>query len=266
MNRPFAKTKFVAALSMLFVAATFAPQVFAQDKPNAPAAPQLYSVSVVRVISGMGDAFREFRKAERIPALRKGGVKQQGVWTTANFGGAGEYVIATPVESLSQYDSPGPVVKALGEEAARAHNTKMARMIADSHTFLITLRPDLSLAPKPGYEFKIAFRIRVSVTPGRAADYEKNIKEALAVIAKTNAKGVLVSQVGLGGNPNEYLGLILFDSFADLQQFIPSFGKALAEAKVAPPAPGVVAHTEFAVYRYLPELSIQPPVQRADAK
>jgi hypothetical protein len=52
-------------------------------------------------------------------------------------------------------------------------------------------------------------------------------KELSAVIAKTNAKGALVGQIGLGGNPNAFITLVPFDSFDDIGKFPEAMAKAL---------------------------------------
>ena len=94
--------------------------------------------------------------------------------------------------------------------------------------------------------------------PGRVVDFVKFAKDQAAVLMKTNAKGVYVSQIGLGGNPNEFITLVLFDSFADIAKFAEAYGKAATEAKLQPMVPGTVANNEWRVYRYVPELSIIP--------
>jgi len=139
-------------------------------------------------------------------------------------------------------------------------------VITGSRTFMITARPDLGVAPKAGYAFKLGVVATVNVTPGRIADYEKSLNDLSAMLAKTNAKGVLVSKVGLGGDPNSYITLALFDNWADVDKFPAAFAKASADAKLAPPAAGIVAHAEWRVYRFVPELSVIPAAQKAENK
>jgi hypothetical protein len=91
------------------------------------------------------------------------------------------------------------------------------------------------------------------------ADFVRYSKELSAIIAKTNAKGVSVSQIGLGGNPSEFITLVLFDSFADIGNFQTAYAKAAAEAKLTPAPAGTIVNNEWRVYRYVRELSIIPP-------
>lgn len=59
----------------------------------------------------------------------------------------------------------------------------------------------------------------------------------------------------------------MFENFADREKFVAAYGKAMTDLKLQrePPA-GIVAHIEFAVYRYLPELNIAPPPQKTANK
>ncbi len=248
-----------SCVALLFALTSFA---YAQNPP----ARQSYQVTTIQVKPGMGGEYQDYLKNDANPALQKGGVKQRAVWTTATFGEGGEYVILTPIESLAQFDNPSPVVKALGQEGAAALLAKRARLISSSRDVLITARPDLGVAPKADYAYKLGFGANVNVTPGRTAEYEKYVKDLSATVAKTNAKGVLVGKAGLGGDPNSYRLMVLFDNWADLEKFQAAYAKASAETKLTPAAAGAVAHSEWRVYRYVPELSIAPAQQKAANK
>lgn len=245
-----------ASVALLFALTSFA---YAQNPPVR----QSYQVTTVQVKPGMGSEYVDYLKNEANPAMQKGGVKQRAVWQTATFGEGGEYVFLTPIESLAQFDNPNPAVKALGQEGAAALWAKRQRLVSSSRQVQITARPDLGLAPKADYAYKLGVSANVSVTPGRTDEYEKYVKALSATAAKTNAKGVLVGKAGLGGDPNSYRVMVLFDNWADLEKYQTARAKAAAETKLTPPAAGVVAHTEWRVYRYVPELSITPAPQRA---
>ena len=245
-----------ACVALLFALTSFA---YAQNPP----AQQSYEVNITQVKPGMGSEYVDMQKNEMVPALQKGGVKQRAVWTTATFGEAGEYVSLRPIESMAQFDNPHPIVKALGQEGAAALVAKRARLISSSSTVQVTARPDLGFAPKAGYVPKLGAVAIVNVTPGRTAEYEKFVKDLSATLAKTNAKGLMVGKAGLGGDPNSYRLMVLFDNWDDLGKFRAASAKAAAETKLTPAATGVMAHEEWRVYRYVPELSITPAPQRA---
>jgi hypothetical protein len=263
MQRHRSTTSLFLALGALLFALTLTPFCFAQ---NPTPTPQVYQVTIVQVKPEMGREWQDYVKNDANPAVIKSGVKQRGVWTTASFGEGGEYVIVTPIENYAQFDNPTPIVKALGQEGATALGAKRNRLINGSHSFVLTARRDLGIAPKPDYQFKLAVSARSIVAQGHTADFEKNARELSAVIAKTNARGVLVSKVGLGGNPNEYITLVLFDSFAEIGKFPEAYAKAAAEAKLTPAPAGTVANSEWRVYRFVPELSIIPATQNAENK
>jgi len=266
MTRHITRPGFFPALSGLLLATAFTTAGFAQTPAPTPPPPQTLQMTVVQVKLDMGREWREYLQNDANPAAIKAGVKERGVWTTATFGEGGEYVIVTPIENLAQFDGPSPIVKALGQEGATALLAKRQRLINGSRSFTLTARPELGFAPAPGYQVKLAVRSTSTVLPGHVAEFIKSTKEGAAVMAKTNAKGVLVGQVGLGGNPNEFISLVLFDSFADLAGFPQAFAKAAAEAKLAPAPAGTVAHSEWSVTRYVPELSIIPAPPKAGIK
>lgn len=266
MRRCILTAKQSMGFSALLLAATLAAFSFAQTKPDPKAAatqtPRQYQVTIMRVQPGMAREWAAFMKSDVIPALQKAGVNQYYVWRTATFGEPGEVILARPIESLAEFDAPSLIVKALGQEGAAALQAKGQRVSTISRSFILTGRSDLGIAPISGYEIKLAVLVTTSVAPGRTADYEKNTKEMLAILGKTNVKGVLTGKVGLGGNPNEYLMFALFDSFDDLGKFGPAAAKAFAEAKPAPQEAGIVTHSEYSTVRFVPELSTQPPAQK----
>jgi len=256
MTRHIMGSTVIPALSVLLVATAFATAGLAQA-PAPP--PQTSQLTIVHVKPDMGAAWQEYLKNDANPALVKSGVTRRQVWTTAAFGEAGEYAIVTPVADLSQFDDPTPLFKAIGPEGQAALMAKRQRLITDSRSMLITARPDLGVAPAPDYQAKLGVSSRSIVAQGHMPDFVKYSKDLSAVIVKTNAKGVAVNQIGLGGNPNEFITLVLFDSFADIGNFQAAFAKAAAEAKLVPAPAGAIVSTEWRAYRYVPGLSIIPP-------
>src|SRR5262249_22611372 len=155
------------------------------------------------------------------------------VWSTAIFGEGG-YVIVTPIESLAQYDGASPTVRALGQEGARTYAAKAARFTESAHSVAIETRTDLSIAPSPGAEPKLALVTTTTIAVGRDEEFENFVKTAvLPAIKKAAPKGYLVSRVVYGGNLNQYTSVVLLDNFADLQRWREAFAKEAATAKLA---------------------------------
>lgn len=265
---PFAQ--FLLSLAALLVAALLAPPGFAQGQAgnkqaaSSPPARALLSIQYLRVKRELAAEWREFRKNETLPMLQKAGTKQQTVWNTSIFGEGGMLVV-TPIESLSQYDHPGPAVRALGQEGAAAYNAKGARFIESSHAVAIETRPELSSPPAADYQPKIIVITTTTIMSGRDDEYENFIKTSvLPVIKKATPKGYLLARVVYGGNLNQYLSVVLLDSFAELQKYREVFNKEAATARLAAKSAGIVMSRENAIYRLNTELSILPQQQKAE--
>jgi hypothetical protein len=266
MRKHISTAKQCIGFSALLLAVVLASFSFAQNRSASNAATaqtgQLYLISVVHVQLRSVREWQDLMKSEWLPAMKKAGVKEIGVWATATLGESGEFRIVRPIKSLEELGEPSPQVKALGQEGATALMAKLQPLTVSAHTFTIMSLPELGIATASGYEPKQGVLIATSVAPGRTAEFEKGRNEQLAVMRRTNAKGVRASRVSLGGNPDQYLFLTLFDSFADMNQWGTTYSKAAAEAKLAPPPAGLVVHSERTVIRYVPELSIQPSAQK----
>ena len=214
----------------------------------------------IQLKPGMDDEFEKYLKEEVIPAMRKGEQQEMSVWKTAVFGDSATYVLSSPVADFSQFDSPHPVVKAVGPYGAQAMWAKMAKFSKSVRSFMMRGLPELEIAPPEKYSQKLGFQVKVTIAPGQNEKYEKDSKIVKEVLKKTNAKGFYTGRVGLGGNPNQYYFLVLLDSFADMQSWGMAWEKAASETKM-PEMTGIIYHMEYSMYAYDPELSIQPLAQ-----
>jgi hypothetical protein len=227
---------------------------------------QLISLQFLRIKPGMGPEWREFRKNETLPMLQKAGIKEQSLWSTAVFGDGG-FIIVTPIETLTQYDNPGPAVRVLGQEAASAYQARAARFTESSHTVAIETRPDLSIPPKAGYRPNLALVTTTTIVAGRNAAYENFVRTSvLPVMKKAAPKAYLFSQVVYGGNLNQYTSVVMLDSFADLQRFRAALAKEVEVAGLNAKSVGIVAARENSLHRFVPELSVTPMAQNTATK
>ena len=193
-------------------------QKAAQTKTEGAAAPQLLGVNVVHVKPEMALEWEEFQKKEVMPTLQKGGIQQRDAWRTA-IGEAYEIAFVTPMVNLAARDEPSPIVKALGEEGARAYGAKNRRFIASSRSFVIRTRPDLSYQPTSSEPPKLAVLSSLSIAPGRITDYENHVKtDVLPIQQQAQSLGYLVSQTIFGGDGSEFVTLTLVNTFADLDK------------------------------------------------
>jgi len=208
----------------------------------------------------MGAEWESFIKNSVVPLLKKAGLQDLRISRTNVFGEDSTYYMMSPIGNLSDLDGPNPIAKVAGPAELTVLTANLQRCVSSMRTFMLTARPDLGIAPKQGYALKMGVLVTTSVAPGRSEEYEKNIKQVVAVMGKTNAKAVMCGKVGLGGNPNQYLMFVAFDSFADMQVFPAAFAKAAAEAKLDSQA-GIVQNVEWATLNMLPELGIQAPAR-----
>jgi hypothetical protein len=129
-------------------------------------------------------------------------------------------------------------------------------------SFVMAFDPELSHQTKMAGPPKMAVVTFVNVAPGRGAEYESYIKnELLPVVKRSDAPGFWVQRVGLGGDANQYITLVLHNNFAELEKGPPTV-RVLGQdgaAKLAQKLPaGVVTRVERRVMRLVPELTYRP--------
>ena len=240
---------------ILILLLLFGTVCFAQMTP-----PQLVSVTVTHVKPDMLQDWQDLVKNELNPALQKAGIPWRAAWATGIFGESFEYVTVTPIAKFAQYDETSPLVKTLGQEGATRFGHKYRKCISGSHTYAVSLRPDLSIMPKA--EPKYAVITNVRVIAGKGPEFENWLKtEVLPQYRKLNVPGYLVHQTVFGGDAYEYTILSLINNYADLDK-----GPWLTQAVGAEEAQKILTHAapwvsgvERSVMRYVPGLSYMTP-------
>lgn len=252
----------------LILLAAHSYEVFAQNPtptPQAAPTPEFLSITVVSVKPDMMVEFQNFMKNTTNPALKKGGVKWREVWqNTGAAGDAFEYVLVTPVAKFADFDGPGPLEKGLGAQGFATWQTKASSLVNSVRRFIIRTRPDLSFAAQRTGTPKLAVVHFIHVAPNRNDDYENFLKNDFVPVMKQAAVTYLVSQTIFGGNGNEYITLTMRDSFADLDKgpvHIQALGQEAAQKLMQKMPAGAVANLERSITRFVPELSIIPPMQ-----
>jgi hypothetical protein len=250
-------------LTALLCAAIFVQPLFGQTTSTASQqAPSRIEITIVSAKPEMTMEFENLVKNELNPALAKAGVKWLDVWQTAGFGNEFDYVFVSPIENYAQFDGQSPLVKALGKEGAAAWYAKASKMVNNVRTMSYIVRDDLSHNTKMTALPKMAVVSRVSVAPGRNAEFENFIKnDYLPPTKQSGIAGYWVSQLQFGGNVNEYLTVTLHENFAELEKGPPP-GRVLGRdglMKLMQKMPnGVVLHQERIFARFNPELSFRP--------
>ncbi len=221
---------------------------------------QRSQVNVVRVKPDMIDAWIDFQVKSTIPALKKAGITQRDVYQAA-IGPLGEFRLVTPMTKFADRDNPqGPIVRALGEAAAKAYNDALRKMIASQTTYVIQRIADASFDPNPDAIYKIMVLSTNHVAPGRNGDYLNVLRnDLLPVQKKGEVMRFTVSQVVFGGDPNEFRTATYVEKFADLDAG-PAAVRVLGQegaAKLQQKTSGIVTSVQRAVYQRNDALSFR---------
>jgi len=235
-------------------------RVAAQAPSSAPTPPEWYSVAVIKVKPEMITEYVDLQKKEVMPAQQKGGLKERAVWQPAIFGPAYEYHVVTPIDGLARYDSPSPMVNALGEEGARTLQAKLRRLVDGSQTYLMRYRADLSHAPQMTGPPKLALITFVSTAAGRGTDFANVIKSDVTPAVRKAQTGYFVYQTMLGGDVNGFVTVAPVESFATLNlpsPIVKAMGQDAYDRLLAKTA-GIVTGLERHVMRFNPDLSFRP--------
>jgi len=247
-----------AAIGSCLVVVGLAALPAAEQAPDKSSAPQWLQLTIVNVQPGMGADWRKIQQEEVLPALKKGGSLGREVWTTGIFGIGGEFIIVTPFHSFAQFDGQSPMLKALGSEGAAALGSRIGKLETGRRTYALRPRPDLSYIPEPNRTPKLGIVTVVDIAAGRNADFENLVKtDAVPAMKKAQAKGYYVSQVVYGGNTQEYITLVAYDTFEEIGKGHP-FEIALGQAGVAKmmqKTTGLVTRVDRYISRFVPELS-----------
>ena len=228
--------------------------------PKLPAeTSQTMLVTFVTLNPGMAADYEKFIKDDLMPAQKQGGLQLRRTYSQGAFGEGPMYATFTPVASLSQFDGPSPVVKALGEDGAAQLTQKTAKMIASRRTVLIRTRPDLGLPGDAKAEpAPLVLVTELQVAAGRRLEFEAFIKkEVVPVMQQAKVKSYSVLEVLYGDEAGKFMTALPFDSYDaigkghPLQIVLGEEGMKRLEAKAA----GIITHLQRHIARYRPELS-----------
>jgi hypothetical protein len=219
----------------------------------------LVNVTVVQIKPELVTDWMEFQKSEAIPALQKGGVKERtGIATV--IGQGFEYVFLTPTTNFAARDGDNPIVKALGEDGARAYAQKNRRFVASQRTYVVRMRTDLSYQPDPAAQLPVAVVSEYTISPGHAPDFENYIKNDVTPAHKqVKSGGFMVYQGLFGGEPNTFVVANMMKNFAEIDNgpaVLRAYGAAKAAA-IQQKLAGFVTHIERTVSREVPELTFR---------
>jgi hypothetical protein len=255
--------RLVQILSVFAVILAASLLTLAQAPKPAAEQPQLMLLIMVKVYPGT--ASREYiniQTKEVIPAQKKGGSLGRQAFSSGIGGEAGEYAYLSPISSMAQFDSPQPMVQALGEQGAADLSAKLAKVSHQLRTSIIRTRPDLSYIPDPkALPAPIALITEVEMVPGKRAEFEAFIKkDVVAAMQQAKVRGYRVFEVLYGENTGGYISAVGYDSYAAAGKGHP-FQIALGEEgarKLEAKAGALVTKIHRFFTRHRPELSWSP--------
>ena len=220
-------------------------------------------VDIVNVVPNRLDDYVELQLEEVNPTLQRAGVPWRSVWRVAEFGNSYELQLVTPMTSLAQYDTGGPIARVLEPDRRLRLVDRLRRMTVSRKRYAIRYRPDVSVEADEVGGLSLARVTTVEIAPGREADWERFMTSSLPAFSGANLVFGVYERV-FGPGPASWLVVENYSSFAQLEQpslLVRAFGEEAdaASAQVA----GVVTSIERTVLRYDAELSYSAiPVSR----
>lgn len=229
--------------------------------PATAAAPHFVMLTIVDVRPDMMADYVALQKNETIPALQKGGLEWREAWRAGAFGTPYTVAYVAPLKSFADLDGPSPIVKALGEDGAKAYMAKVTKLVTNTRRYALRGRPDLGYKGAEGQPMpKLGVLASVEVSNGRMMEYESLLKtEWVPALKKAGVPMYSVSQVVFGGSISEYFTFTPIENYAQLDKGHP-ITQSLGEAgvnKLMARLGASVHRAERMIIRYDEELSFR---------
>ena len=212
-------------------------------------------VDVVNVVPNRLDDYVELQLEEVNPTLQRAGVPWRSVWRVAEFGNSYELQLVTPMSSLAQYDTGGPLARVLQPDRRLRLVDRLRRMTVTRQRYAMRYRPDMSVEADDVGGLSLARVTTLEVAPGRTTEWEDFLRSSLPKFSDANLVFGVYERV-FGPGPTSWLIVENYSSFAQLEQ--PSLvARAFGEGAGAATAglAGVLSSIERTVLRYDAELS-----------
>ncbi len=212
-------------------------------------------VDVVNIVPNRLEDYVELQLEEVNPALQQAGVPWRSVWRVAEFGNSYEVQLVTPMSSLAQYDTGGPLARVLPPDRRLRLVDRLRRLTVSRRRYAMRYRPEMSVEADDVGGLSLARVTTLQVAPGRTAQWEDFLLSSLPKFSDANLVFGVYERV-FGPGPASWLIVENYSSFAQLEQ--PSLvARAFGEEAGATTArlAGVLSSIERTVLRYDAELS-----------
>jgi hypothetical protein len=187
----------------------------AQAQAQAPANP-LVQLILVDVKPDAWEEYVALQKAETIPALQKAGIASRSAWRAASIGRMFRVAYLYPMTTFGQFDEKGPMIRALGEDGAKAYNARLRKLLDGVQYQVLRRRDDLSFGLDGGPQ-KLGVLAHVHTVPGRQSEYDSLLKDQWTpALKKAGVALYAVHEVVMGGAMGEYYTFTPITNYAML--------------------------------------------------
>ena len=174
-------------------------------------------VDVVNVVPNRLEDYVELQLEEVNPTLQRAGVPWRSVWRVAEFGNSYELQLVTPMSSLAQYDTGGPLARVLQPDRRLRLVDRLRRLTVSRKRYAMRYRPDMSVEADDVGGLSLARVTALQVAPGRTPDWEDFLRSALPKFTDANLVFGVYERV-FGPGPSSWLIVENYSSFAQLEQ------------------------------------------------
>ena len=233
-----------------------------QGRGAAPA-PQRIAVQVTQVKPDMVGTYQDLIKNEANPGLKKAGMAYRWTWANGASGQAFTFVSVQPISNYAQFDQPGALGRAIGADGVANYNAKLRPTIVSQHTYIETLRQDLSIVSNSSMPPAFAVIQSFQVAPGKGDDFTKSMtSDYLPNYKKAGVKDFWVYAINFGAPGGQIVPARPIGKYAELDE--PGLlakagvtGDAAAQIGARRAAIATVIDNDFV--RYVPALSFGMP-------
>jgi hypothetical protein len=230
--------------------------------------PQRVMVVVTQVKPDMITTYEDLIKNVANPALKKAGVPWRYTWATASGQGFTR-ISATPLANYAELDQPNPLQRALGADGVASYNAKLRPTIESAHTYMDTVRQDLSILSNSSTPPAFAVVQTFQVVAGKGDEFTSSMtSDYLPNYKKAGVKDFWVYAGNFGGPGGHILTVRPIAKYAELDQpgLLNRAGlSAEAAAKIGARRAAVSTVIDNEVMRFVGDLSFGTPTPQVRA-
>ncbi len=196
----------VAAIATISV-----PSLTAQDGP------QLLRVVSSRIQPEMVGEWQDL-VLQLTEVYKKAEVPARHVWSVTYGPSVPTWITASPLKNFAELDSPGPLIKALGEHGYEQWFAKARKCVTSSEYMVVRSIPEARIVSERSEPPIVALSGHIRVLPGQVDAYALLKNDILSALRKAGTKDVWLYRSMFGGDPNEFTVVMPWDKMAEIDQ------------------------------------------------